>query len=156
MVEPELRLRVQRLDEELEALVASEASSLLGEFALERLAEVRRLLDHDHATSADDLASIEARIAHIEDWLHDDRTRAQWRPGAAGKRMLGNAAGRALGTLDRGKKAVTQEVAWEEVNACVDSVVEVVRTQHAMILDLLDRVSTLERRSTGAISDSSK
>jgi len=58
----------------------------------------------------------------------------------AARRSLG-AAGRAYG---KAEDTVSQGAAWAEARATMDDLVEVVRTQHAMILDLLDRVERLE------------
>lgn len=51
------------------------------------------------------------------------------------------AAGRAYG---KAEDTVSQANAWTEVRSTLDDLIEVVRTQHAMILQLLDRVSALE------------
>ena len=45
---------------------------------------------------------------------------------------------------DQGRRVVSQADAWQETEATVETLVDVVRTQHGMILDLLDRVSRLE------------
>jgi hypothetical protein len=47
-------------------------------------------------------------------------------------------------TYDKGRRYVSQADAWQETEETVETLVDVVRVQHAMILDLLDRVSRLE------------
>jgi hypothetical protein len=46
--------------------------------------------------------------------------------------------------LERAQKKVTQQDAWVETEATLDELVEVARTHHALLADLLDRVQRLE------------
>jgi hypothetical protein len=48
------------------------------------------------------------------------------------------------------KHTVTQEEAWGQMESSIEEVTSVVRVQHAMILDLLDRVARLEAVLTRA------
>ena len=45
---------------------------------------------------------------------------------------------------DKTRKYVTQEEAWSQTESVVEDLVSVVRMQHAMVLDLIDRVEHLE------------
>jgi hypothetical protein len=55
------------------------------------------------------------------------------------------AAGQVAKTYDKGRRYVSQADAWQETEESVETLIDVVRAQHAMILDLLERVSHLER-----------
>jgi hypothetical protein len=58
---------------------------------------------------------------------------------------MASRGGRAVTSLYQGaRKTITQEEAWEETERSVSELTEVVRVQHAMILDLLSRVERLE------------
>jgi hypothetical protein len=53
--------------------------------------------------------------------------------------------GRAVSSLYHGtRKTITQEEAWEQMEQSINDLTDVVRVQHAMILDLLSRVDRLE------------
>jgi hypothetical protein len=141
----ELIATLRRAEGELEAVVDSEPDSLFGQLASEKLDEIRSILAKDLSAFTDvNRGRVERHALRVEEWLHGQPFEAHARQPASARQVLGNAAGKALGVLDKGRKAATQEVAWEEVNATVDQLVEVVRTQHAMILDLLDRMARLE------------
>ncbi|WP_270886589.1 hypothetical protein, partial [Pedococcus sp. 5OH_020] len=73
----------------------------------------------------------EERLAGVED---------------ATRRSLG-VAGRVYG---KAEDTVSQNGAWAEARSTMEDLVDVVSTQHAMILDLLDRVERLERGHGGA------
>jgi hypothetical protein len=45
---------------------------------------------------------------------------------------------------DGAKNTVTQEEAWGQMEQSIEALTDVVRVQHAMILDLLKRVTCLE------------
>ena len=58
---------------------------------------------------------------------------------------MASRGGRAVTSLYQGaRKTITQEEAWEETERSVSELTDVVRVQHAMILDLLSRVERLE------------
>jgi hypothetical protein len=44
-------------------------------------------------------------------------------------------------------RKVTQEDAWDELRADVEQLTEVARAQHALIIDLIDRVGELEKQA---------
>jgi hypothetical protein len=56
----------------------------------------------------------------------------------------------AASVLTGAKKAVTQEEAWEQMEEAITALTEVATVQHAMILDLMDRIADLERISRSA------
>jgi hypothetical protein len=60
------------------------------------------------------------------------------------KKLAGRSARGVGRAYDKTRSAVTQEAAWTEVSGTVDTLVDVVCAQHAMILDLLERVESLE------------
>jgi hypothetical protein len=57
------------------------------------------------------------------------------------------AAGRAEGASRTVTRKVGQEDAWDELRADVMLLTEVARAQHALIIDLIDRVAELEGRA---------
>ena len=62
---------------------------------------------------------------------------------------------RAVGSVYRGtRKTITQEEAWEEMEQSINDLTEVVRVQHAMILDLQSRVDRLEAGERQAAGES--
>lgn len=44
-------------------------------------------------------------------------------------------------------KKVTQEDSWEQLRADVEELTEIARAHHALIVDMIDRVETLEARA---------
>ena len=58
-----------------------------------------------------------------------------------------DAAARAQQASKDVTRRVTQEDAWEELRGDVEQLTEIVRAQHALIVDLTDRVAQLEARS---------
>ena len=54
------------------------------------------------------------------------------------------------------RNTITQEEAWEQMEASVTALTEVARVQHAMILDLLDRVVALECAAPSSTTASDK
>jgi hypothetical protein len=58
-----------------------------------------------------------------------------------------DAAARAQQASKDVTRRVTQEDAWEELRGDVEQLTEIVRAQHALIVDLVDRVAQLEARS---------
>jgi hypothetical protein len=60
-------------------------------------------------------------------------------------------AARAEGASKNVSRKVTQEDAWDELRGDVELLTEIARAQHALIVDLLDRVAALEAQAgTGA------
>ena len=58
---------------------------------------------------------------------------------------MASRGGRAVTSLYKGaKETITQEEAWEQMERSISELTDVVRVQHAMILDLLNRVERLE------------
>lgn len=63
---------------------------------------------------------------------------------------IASRGGHAITSLyDGAKKTVTQEEAWEQMERSIEELTHVVRVQHAMILDLLARVTHLEAKEPG-------
>jgi hypothetical protein len=56
-------------------------------------------------------------------------------------------AERAEGASKTVTRKVGQEDAWDELRGDVELLTEVARAQHALIVDLIDRVAELERRA---------
>ncbi len=56
----------------------------------------------------------------------------------------------AASMLSGAKKAVTQEEAWEQLEESLSALTDVARVHHAMILDLVDRVSNLEKNASAS------
>jgi hypothetical protein len=58
---------------------------------------------------------------------------------------VASCGGRAMTSLYRGtRKTITQEEAWEQMEQSINELTDVVRVQHAMLLDLQGRVDRLE------------
>jgi hypothetical protein len=62
-------------------------------------------------------------------------------------------AERAEGASKTVTRKVGQEDAWDELRGDVELLTEVARAQHALIVDLIDRVAELERRAGTAPGD---
>jgi hypothetical protein len=60
-----------------------------------------------------------------------------------------DAAARAQQASKNVTRAVGQQDAWDELRGDAELLTEVVRAHHALILDLIDRVAALERRTDG-------
>lgn len=60
------------------------------------------------------------------------------------------AAGKVGHTLARGSRFVSQAEAWEETESTVETLIDVVCAQHAMLLELIERVEKLEAGGTTA------
>jgi hypothetical protein len=58
-----------------------------------------------------------------------------------------DAAARAQQASKDVTRKVTQEDAWEELRADVEQLTQIARADHALIVDLIDRVAELEARS---------
>jgi len=64
--------------------------------------------------------------------------------------------GRAVASLYHGtRETITQEEAWEQMEQSINELTDVVRVQHAMILDLQSRVDRLEAAAKEATTQKS-
>jgi molecular chaperone DnaK (HSP70) len=92
--------------------------------------------DHSIKSFADRARSA---ISHIE---QDERVKQT----TAAARTVAAQAEDVSKTISR---QVAQEDAWEELRGDVELLTEIARAQHALILDLIDRVAELEAQAGG-------
>ena len=59
------------------------------------------------------------------------------------------AAGRTQEASKTFSRKVTQEDSWDELRGDIEQLTEIARAQHALIVDLIDRVGALEARAGG-------